>query len=79
MKACQRWFTGSRLLFCGAGLPACLLHTLAGVPARDIPISRLEVIEGAGHGMIWSHPEIVVDIVGEFLAGDSRQQTTDNR
>ena len=36
--------------------------------ARDIPNSQLEVIEGAGHGMIWSHPEVVVDHVGRFLS-----------
>jgi 3-oxoadipate enol-lactonase len=35
--------------------------------AREKPSSRLEVIEGAGHGMIWSHPNVVVDLVGEFL------------
>ncbi len=35
--------------------------------ARDIPNNRLEVIEGAGHGMIWSHPDVVVDHVGQFL------------
>lgn len=36
--------------------------------AREIPDARLEVIEGAGHGMIWSHPDAVVDRVGRFLS-----------
>ena len=36
--------------------------------ASDIPHNRLEVIEGAGHGMIWSHPDVVVDHIGKFLA-----------
>jgi pimeloyl-ACP methyl ester carboxylesterase len=35
--------------------------------AREIAGSRLEVIEGAGHGMIWSCPEVVVEHVGAFL------------
>ena len=35
--------------------------------ARDIPNNRLEVIEGAGHGMIWSHPGVVVDHISAFL------------
>jgi pimeloyl-ACP methyl ester carboxylesterase len=35
--------------------------------ASDIPSNRLEIIEGAGHGMIWSHPDVVVDHVGRFL------------
>ena len=34
---------------------------------REIPNSRLEVIDGAGHGLIWSHAERVVELVGEFL------------
>lgn len=35
--------------------------------AREIPDNRLCVVEGAGHGMIWSHAEQVVEQVGEFL------------
>jgi pimeloyl-ACP methyl ester carboxylesterase len=41
----------------------------SSVLARDIPDNRLEVVEGAGHGMIWSHPEAVVDHVTNFLTG----------
>ena len=37
--------------------------------AREIPAARLEVVEGAGHGMIWSHPDAVVDHLTRFLAG----------
>ena len=37
--------------------------------ANDIPNNRLEIVEGAGHGMIWSHADCVVDVVGEFLGG----------
>lgn len=36
--------------------------------ASDIPNNKLEIIEGAGHGMIWSHPDVVVDHVSKFLA-----------
>ena len=36
--------------------------------AGDIPNARLEVVEGAGHGMIWSHPDVVVDHLAAFLA-----------
>ncbi len=35
--------------------------------AREIPDNRLDVIEGAGHGMVWSHPDVVVDRVTAFL------------
>jgi pimeloyl-ACP methyl ester carboxylesterase len=35
--------------------------------ASDIPNNRLEIIEGAGHGMVWSHPDVVVDHVSKFL------------
>lgn len=35
--------------------------------ARDIPDNRLEVVDGAGHGMIWSHSDAVVDAVDGFL------------
>lgn len=38
------------------------------VLARNIPDSRLEVIEGAGHGMIWSHPQAVADEIARFLS-----------
>ncbi len=36
--------------------------------AREIPDNRLCIVEGAGHGMIWSHPERVVEEIGAFLA-----------
>jgi pimeloyl-ACP methyl ester carboxylesterase len=36
--------------------------------AREIPDNRLCIVEGAGHGMIWSHPERVVEELGAFLA-----------
>jgi 3-oxoadipate enol-lactonase len=36
--------------------------------ARDIPENRLEVVEGAGHGMIWSHADRVVDRIDGFLS-----------
>jgi 3-oxoadipate enol-lactonase len=36
--------------------------------AREIPDNRLRIVEGAGHGMIWSHPERVVEELGAFLA-----------
>jgi pimeloyl-ACP methyl ester carboxylesterase len=36
--------------------------------AREIPDNRLRIVEGAGHGMIWSHPERVVEEIGAFLA-----------
>lgn len=36
--------------------------------AREIPDSRLVIVEGAGHGMIWSHAERVVEHVGSFLS-----------
>lgn len=35
--------------------------------ARDIPNNRLEIIEGTGHGMIWSHPDLVVEAISNFL------------
>jgi 3-oxoadipate enol-lactonase len=35
--------------------------------AREIPENWLEIVEGAGHGMIWSHADRVVDLVGDFL------------
>lgn len=35
--------------------------------AAEIPDNRLEIVEGAGHGMIWSHPAVVVDSVSAFL------------
>jgi pimeloyl-ACP methyl ester carboxylesterase len=35
--------------------------------ASDIPNNRLQVVEGAGHGMIWSHADCVVDAVSDFL------------
>ena len=36
--------------------------------ARDIPNNRLAVVQGAGHGMIWSHSDLVVDHISKFLA-----------
>ncbi|HYM14410.1 MAG TPA: alpha/beta fold hydrolase [Dehalococcoidia bacterium] len=36
--------------------------------ARDIPDNRLHLIEHAGHGMIWSHPEEVLAPLTPFLA-----------
>jgi len=39
----------------------------ASLLAREIPSARLEVVEGAGHGMIWSHADDVVRHVGAFL------------
>lgn len=35
--------------------------------ARDIPHNRLQVVPGAAHGMIWSHPAIVVNAIETFL------------
>jgi len=37
--------------------------------AARIPDNRLVVVEGAGHGMIWSHPEIVAEHIGNFFSG----------
>jgi len=34
---------------------------------REIPDSRLVVVEGAGHGLIWSHPEVVVEQLERFF------------
>jgi pimeloyl-ACP methyl ester carboxylesterase len=36
--------------------------------AERIPDNRLLVVEGAGHGLIWSHPAIVVDHAADFLS-----------
>src|SRR5438552_9771769 len=36
--------------------------------AEKIPDNRLLVVEGAGHGLIWSHPAIVVDHIADFLS-----------
>jgi pimeloyl-ACP methyl ester carboxylesterase len=33
-----------------------------------IPGSELVVVEGAGHTLIWTHPEQLVRIVEDFLA-----------
>jgi pimeloyl-ACP methyl ester carboxylesterase len=35
--------------------------------AAGIPDSRVQVVEGAGHGMIWSHADVVVDAIASFL------------
>ena len=35
--------------------------------AREIPENRLNIVEGAGHGMIWSDPDVVVDAIDGFL------------
>ena len=43
--------------------------------ARDIPGARLEVVEGAGHGMIWSHADTVVEHLGGFLSGPMSSMT----
>jgi pimeloyl-ACP methyl ester carboxylesterase len=43
--------------------------------AREIPDARLEVIEGAGHGMIWSCPEVVVEHVERFLEENLKPRT----
>ncbi len=40
----------------------------ASILARDIPNSRLEVVEGAGHGLIWSHAGVVAEILEGFLS-----------
>ncbi|MEX2247731.1 MAG: alpha/beta fold hydrolase [Dehalococcoidia bacterium] len=40
----------------------------ADVLARGIRGSRRVTVEGAGHGLIWSHPELVAAHIGEFLA-----------
>ena len=37
--------------------------------AREIPDSRLVTVEGAGHGLIWSHPAEVAREIEAFLAG----------
>ena len=36
--------------------------------AERIPDNRLLVVDGAGHGLIWSHPAIVVDHIADFLS-----------
>ena len=36
--------------------------------AERIPDNRLLVVEGAGHGLIWSHPAIVVDHIADVLS-----------
>jgi pimeloyl-ACP methyl ester carboxylesterase len=35
--------------------------------AAGIPDNRLVVVDGAGHGLIWSHPEIVSDHIESFF------------
>ena len=35
--------------------------------AENIADNRLVIVEGAGHGMIWSHPESVLSAVRAFL------------
>ena len=35
--------------------------------AREVPDNRFVMIEGAGHGLIWSHPEIVAEHLASFL------------
>ena len=37
--------------------------------AHDIPHNRMQVVAGAGHGMIWSHPGVVVTAIDSFLGG----------
>ena len=36
--------------------------------AAGIPNNQLHIVEGAGHGMIWSHPDAVVVAVDDFLS-----------
>jgi pimeloyl-ACP methyl ester carboxylesterase len=36
--------------------------------AREIPGSRLDVIDGAAHGLIWSHAGDITQRIAEFLA-----------
>ncbi len=36
--------------------------------AERIPDNRLLLVEGAGHGMIWSHPQIVAEHIADFLS-----------
>ena len=36
--------------------------------AEKIPDNRLLVVEGAGHGMIWSHPQMVAEDIADFLS-----------
>lgn len=43
--------------------PLRFQHALAAA----IPRNRLAIVEGAGHGLIWSHPERVVEHVAAFL------------
>jgi pimeloyl-ACP methyl ester carboxylesterase len=35
--------------------------------AAGIGDNRVQIVEGAGHGMIWSHADVVVDKIGKFL------------
>lgn len=37
--------------------------------AAEIPDNRLIVVEGAGHGLIWSHPQVVAEHIQSFLMG----------
>jgi pimeloyl-ACP methyl ester carboxylesterase len=37
--------------------------------AAGIADNRVQVVEGAGHGMIWSHPDVVAHAVDAFVGG----------
>ena len=39
--------------------------------AAGIPHAELRVVEGAGHTLIWTHPDALVSLVKSWLSGDS--------
>lgn len=49
-------------------VPLAHAHMLA----HGIPGAQLRVIDGAGHTLIWTHTEIFVQVVEEFLAAVNR-------
>jgi len=40
--------------------------------AAGIPHAELRVVEGAGHTLIWTHPDALVSLVKPWLSGDSQ-------
>ncbi|HEV2457093.1 MAG TPA: alpha/beta hydrolase [Ktedonobacterales bacterium] len=55
------------LVVAGAQDRAVPLHHTRMLEA-GIPGSRLVVVEGAGHALVWTHPDVLVRVTEDFLA-----------